>query len=334
MAIVQYPLTRATYFTNFNVMQSTSGNLTPSVIQTSTVPQETQDAFHWINNEALLRDEGALFGIAAAEIDDKLNAIESFFKTRMSEALVRKQFLEQKIQEHDLVIGVNRKEVTSLADQLEESRQKNNMLPSLVQFLAVLCVCIFNFFVVRWWLSPSIDSDLICAGIYLSGLFSFYISRAVNNPENTETEEAEKGWKINLREFAVAAGVALFICILTYRSYPAAHSVAAFLMLCIGFFAGKVLMNSIAQLKEEGGNWLQHATQRWRLKKQQKQLTKAIEQSLTSIDAARAELQEPSILLKKLEAEQEYKTRIFLSEYNLALQSRNASSKSPAKQFA
>jgi hypothetical protein len=183
-------------------------------------------------------------------------------------------------------------------------------------------------------LSPSIDSHLICAGIYLTGLFSFYISRAVNNPEAKETEEPEKGWKINLREFAVAAGVALFICILTFRSYPAAHSLAAFVMLCIIFLAGKVLMNSVTLLKEEGGNWLRYAKQRWRLKKQEKQLTKGIEQSLASIDTARADLLEPSTQIKKLEAEQEYKTRIFLSEYNLALQSRNASSKSPAKQFA
>src|SRR5688500_10914590 len=261
MATVQYPLTRATYLTNFNVMQSTSGNLTPSVIQQTTpepdtVPQETQDAFHWINNEGLLRDEGALFGIAGAEIDDKMNAIESFFKTRTAAALQKKEFLEQKIQEHDLVISVNRKQITTIADQLEESRKKNYMLPSLVQFLAVLSVCIFNFFVVRWWLSPSIDSDLICAGIYLTGLFSFYISRAVNILKNKETDEAEKVWKINLREFAVAAGVALFICILTFRSYPATHSVAAFLMLCISVIAGKVLMNSVTQLKEEGGSWL------------------------------------------------------------------------------
>ena len=149
-----------------------------------------------------------------------------------------------------------------------------------------------------------------------------------------ETEAPEKGWKINLREFIVAAGVALFICILTYRSYPAAHSIAAFLMLCISFIAGKVLMNSFSQFKEEGGNWLEYAKQRWRLGREKNKLTKAIGQSLTSIDIARTELQEPSILLKKLEAEQEYKTRIFLSEYNLALQSRNASSKSPAKQFA
>ena len=35
-----------------------------------------------------------------------------------------------------------------------------------------------------------------------------------------------------------------------------------------------------------------------------------------------------------LEAEQEYKTRIFLSEYNLALQSRQPLVKSSAKQFA
>jgi hypothetical protein len=320
-------------------MQLTSGNPTATVIQSSTaepatVPNETHDAFHWINNEGLLRDEGALFGIAGGDIMDKMNAIESFFKTRMAGAHIKKQFLEQKIQEHDLLIGINRKQVATIADQLEESRQKNQMLPSLVQFLAVLSVCIFNFFVVRWWLSPSVQSDLICAGIYLTGLFSFYISRAVNNPEAKETEEPERGWKINLRELAVAAGVALFICILTFRSYPAAHSLAAFVMLCICFLAGKVLMNSVTQLKEQGGNWLRYAGQRWRLRRQRRRFTKAIARSLNAIDSARTELLEPSTQIKKFEAEQEYKTRIFLSEYNLALQTRNASSKSPAKQFA
>jgi hypothetical protein len=320
-------------------MQLTSGNLSPSVAQPPAIEQppmiqENPDGFHWINNEGLLRDEGALFGIAGADIKDKMNAIESFYKTRTAEPMLIKQFLEQKIQEHDLVISVNRKVLADISSQLKSTREKNNFLPALLQLLAVMGVCVFNYFVVSWWLSPAVDSYLICAGIYLSGLFSFYISRTLNNEETEENVQPQKGWKINLRELAVAAGVALFICVLTFRSYPPAHSLAAFLILCIIFSAGKVLMSSFFNFKEEGSTWLHFYSERSGLKKQSKELSKAIEKSAAAIETARTEIQEPSIRLKKLEAEHEYKTRIFLSEYNLALQGRNNVTKSPAKEFA
>ena len=320
-------------------MQLTSGNLSPSVPQPPAVEQpplvqENPDGFHWINNEGLLRDEGALFGIAGADIKDKMNAIESFYKTRTAEPLLTKQFLEQKIQEHELVISVNRKALTDISNQLDSRREKSSLLPALFQLIAVSGVCVFNYFVVSWWLSPAVDSYLICAGIYLSGLFSFYISRTLKPEETEEGLPSEKGWKTNLRELAVAAGVALFICILTFRSYPPANSFAAFLILCIIFSAGKVFMGSLFNFKEEGSTWMRQYLQRSAIKKQAKELSKAMDKSMSAIETARVDIQEPSIRLKKLEAEHEYKTRIFLSEYNLALQGRNNITKSPAKEFA
>ena len=307
-----------------------------------------QDAFQWINSEGLLRDEGALFGIAAADITDKLNAIASYFKTRAASEAQKKQYLDQKMQEIDLVLSISRKELEKVkSNSGEVPRPVNNVLPLLFQVLAIVSVCVFNFFLVKWWLSPAIGSDIICLGIYLFGLFSVYMGRGLiqqlpagGAAEKRETPDdtgnpvpKKKEGKFPEREFSVAVVVALFICTLTFRFYPLEHTVAAFLLLFILFLGGKVLINTLLNLREEAAGWLRFISERFTLQKKEKRLTKSIQKSEAFLDKTRLELIEPATILKKLEAEQEYKTRVFLSEYNLALQSRAASTKSQAKQF-
>jgi hypothetical protein len=294
----------------------------------------------WITNEAILRDEGALYGIASADITDKLQAIASYFQTKLAAPLQKKEFIQQRIQELSLVTSVNNAEVERIEELLEgQKAAPNNMLPLFLQFVAVTAVCVFNFFLLQWWLNPVIKSDMICLGIYLAGLFSVYIGRGLtyslsetSEPANEET--AGKGRRTFLKEFAVAAAVAGFICTLTSDAYPLKNNIAAAVIFFLLFLVGKVLLNTFSAFRQQAAIYFRFAANRYRHRREQRLLIKKNESAEASLQTARTQLQEPETIIKKLEAEQEYKTRVFLSEYHLALESRQMATKLPGKQFA
>jgi hypothetical protein len=304
------------------------------------VTNTAKDEMSWITNESILRDEGALYGIASADITEKLQAIAGYYQTKKAVPLQKKEFIQQRIQELSLIKDVNDAEIERLEDNLEESKDiRGNMLPLLFQLLAVIAVCVFNFFLLQWWLSPVVKYDLICLGIYFAGLFSVYIGRGLSyatlEKENTLEAPAPVNGRIAfLKEFAVAAAVAVFICTLTSDAYPLKNNLAAAVIFFLLFLVGKVLVNTFAGFKEEAAGYFQVAGSRYRQRRQQRLLRKKNEKSTALLLDARMDLQEPETLIKKLEAEQEYKTRVFLSEYHLAVESRQQPAKLPGKQFA
>ena len=73
---------------------------------------------------------------------------------------------------------------------------------------------------------------------------------------------------------------------------------------------------------------------RYKARRAEKKLSGKIEGAEKALRESFEALQEPEITLAKLQAEQQYKTHVFRSEYNLALQSRQALNKPSLKQLA
>lgn len=300
------------------------------------------EEYTWIINEGLLRDEGSLYGIAAADITDKLGSITSYYQTKTAFPLQKKQYLEEKIAALRSTIESNLSALSRVKSEqatwLAGQKISYRLWPVAFQFLALLAVGSFNFFLVRYWLSPVIDSDIICMGIYLCGLFSVFIGRGIIlDPEEDEApkqREETSNRRAYIREFGVAAAVSFFICTITYSHYPVQNSVAAFLLLFLLFLCGKVLVNTLFTLKKEISGSYRLMRAGYRARKEERKLLRKNEEAEKTLQTSLEELQEPQMTLNALEAEQQYKTHVFLSEYHLAMQSRQALNKPQLKQLA
>ena len=99
------------------------------------------------------------------------------------------------------------------------------------------------------------------------------------------------------------------------------------------FLSGKILLNSVGRFRKEFSIYSQETKSNSRLRKQHKDWTEKLREAEQELELSLNNIQEPEVVLKQLEAEQDYKTHIFLSEYQLALQSRQALIKSHSKQF-
>ena len=257
--------------------------------------------YQWIINEGLLRDEGILYGIAGADIQEKTEAIRDYYRVKKAASRTKQDHLDKKI--------------TEIREQLPmPTAESSNLLPVILQLLMYAGICFFNYWLESYWLSPVFHTTSICLGLYLFGLFSVFIGRSVMYnatqslaDEKDQTRQREK-WKIYLEELGVPVTVSLFISILPARAYPIEYSVVAALFFFMLFLlGGKGLVNTLFRVRKELATGFQHLRQ----KKKSNELT-SLQGDLESTDAA----------LEELDGEEEYKIKVFTSEYKLALESR------------
>jgi len=282
--------------------------------------------YQWIVNEGLLRDEGILFGMAGAAIQEKIDAIKDYYRTRKATTSTKRDRLIKEIEDLDTELIKAKAEGAGQ----EEKAIPVNFIPAFLQLLLYAGICYFNFYLEMYWLSPELNSLFICLGLYLFGLFSVFMGRSIMyNTAQSLTEEKMAGtqrekWKIYFEEFAVPLVVSLFIAILPSHAYSLVFSVIACLLFFLLFLlAGKGLVNNFFRAKTELGRHIDHR----RKKREQKEKTKkelSLKEELTLTIAA----------LEELDGEEDYKINILTSEYNLAFENRQLTEKASMKKLA
>jgi hypothetical protein len=257
--------------------------------------------YQWIINEGLLRDEGTLYGIAGAGVQEKTDAIRDYYRIKKAASRTKQDHLDKKI--------------TEIREQLPmPDSESSNLLPILLQLLMYVGICYFNYWLESYWLSPVFHTTFICLGLYLFGLFSVFIGRSVMyntaqslTDEKGQADQREK-WKIYLEELGVPLIVALFISILPARAYPIEYSVVAGLFFFMLFLlGGKGLVNTLFRVRREMAGCFQHL----RRSKKNKALI-----------SLQGDLESTAAALEELNGEEEYKIKVFASEYKLAFESR------------
>jgi hypothetical protein len=282
--------------------------------------------YQWIINEGLLRDEGTLFGIAGAAIGDKIDAIRDYYRIRKAAARTKRELLDKKV---ETVRGETAKSLTE-KEEVEAKISSVNLVPLVLQVLLYAAICYFNFFLIIYWLTPTIHSFFICLGLYLFGLFSVFVGRSILynaaaalNGEVADSSSRER-WKIYFEELGVPLVVSLFIAILPSTNYPLRFSVIAALLLFLLFLlSGKGLVNTIFRTREEVGRLAVRARRR-----------RIHRRNLVRLDAVQEEWRQAAAELEELDGEEAYKIRILTSEYQLAFESRQLASGHPAKKPA
>jgi hypothetical protein len=128
--------------------------------------------------------------------------------------------------------------------------------------------------------------------------------------------------------------VAIFISAITFTTNSLQKNIAGFLLMVLLFLCGKVFINSLFRLRKEFSSYLSFVKARKRLNRYEKKLVRKTDEAKKLLAQAEHEIQAPETALRELQAQQEYKTHVFMSEYNLAVETRKTLNKSLAKQFA
>jgi hypothetical protein len=289
------------------------------------VKNESQ-SFQWIINEGLLRDEGTLFGIAGADIKEKITAIHDYYRIRKASAEARREQLEKEMNRVQSELAA----VLAEMNDPDEKGKTANLVPVILQLFLYGGVCYFNFFLESYWLSPVIHSAFICAGLYLFGLFSVFLGRSIMyNAAGALTDGKDAGekretWKIYLEELGVPLVVSSFICVLSANAHPAPISIIAALFFFILFLlGGKGLVNTFFRARAELGHIFKSIGRRKERKRKEEKL-KAMQGEQVGVLAT----------IGELDGEEEYKIHILTSEYRLAFESRQLAASVSVKKSA
>jgi hypothetical protein len=131
--------------------------------------------YQWITNEGLLRDEGILFGLAGAAIQDKIEAIRDYYRIKKAAPQTQRERLEKEIE--DLDADLQKTSPGAVAGENKDRRI--NLVPATLQLFLYAGICYFNFYLEIYWLSPVLHSTMIYVGLYLFGLFSVFMGRGI-----------------------------------------------------------------------------------------------------------------------------------------------------------
>jgi hypothetical protein len=282
--------------------------------------------YQWIVNEGLLRDEGTLYGIAGTAIQEKTDAIRDFYRIKKAVSRTKQEHLDK------MIADINNHLSRSLSEANDPAGVGNpsNLIPIIVQLLFYTGICYFNYWLESYWLSPVFRSTFICLGLYLFGLFSVFIGRSIMyNPAQSLTDDKgpvdrREKWKIYFEELGVPLIVSLFISILPAKAYPIQFSIVATLFFFMLFLlGGKGLVNTFFRSRKELTIYFQYL----RKKKDRKVKSK-------TLHALQNDLETTLAALEELNGEEEYKVKVFTSEYKLAFESRQLTNGISMKKLA
>jgi|GEM_PF-2331502 hypothetical protein len=327
-----------------NELSANSSHQHAAGADTTAASGKISDQYVWILNEGLLRDEGTLFGIAGVDVQDKLEAIRQYYHIKMAPFAQKKKMLDQMREGLEI-------ERTRLKDTIQafegskhhltnDNNRETNLFPLIFQLLAYAAMCYCGYLFTDYWLQNAGYETVVGIAVYCFGLFSLFAGRSIlyHSSHSSFIDGKETGrerWKIYLEEFGVAAVVSLFIGVLTYKYYGIAVSIVGFLLFFLFFvFAGKGLINNLYKCQVEFKIIRERIRVGWSAWMKRRRLAIKLRRLEKSIQKISIAAEGPETELLKLEAEQESKIRLFMSEYNLAAQGRTGLTVTQLKKFA
>lgn len=313
-----------------------NGNLAPAKVKSGEV---LNLEYQWINNEQLLREEGAVYGMLGQGLDEKLEVIQNYFNKILAALNVQ---IEGEKQALSVLIKVQEK----LQDQLEfhqsdlrnfppkPQQKSHHFWRSLTGLLIYLLIIGATFYVVYLWLLPEFSNDtlLVSLGVFLFGALSLFghFPFLLNAEEAVQQVDKRENWKLRLEEIGIPVVATIFIIAFGAPHHAWWHSLAmTSFILFVFLFAGKGLLASITTLMPQ---WQILSTNRDQLLSYHNKLNKLnagltqAEEKLKDTERLINEKQEKIAALRQSTAgaREECETRksYFISEFALAENSR------------
>ncbi|HMQ87309.1 MAG TPA: hypothetical protein PKB07_06985 [Flavilitoribacter sp.] len=320
-----------TWFSGKPSSGSQNGTVTPRHKGDEIVALEYQ----WINNEQLLREEGAVYGILGYGQDEKLDVIQKYFNKVL--ASLRVQILNT---EHSLTAYREREQ--ALLQTLENSRSTLDHFPerphrsdhhfwrTFTGLLVYQVIIAATFYATCLWLTPAfgVNTVWVTLGVFLFGALSLFghFPVLLHHEHAVQSGDKRENWKLLLEEIGIPVVATLFIICYGGPYHPWMHGIAMALFLFFVFiFAGKGLLACITaivpQWRTMQSNHLQDRTYNGNLKKVKSEI-KGTEDDLGD---TKNNIQDKESLLAALhqefagvQVECEARKAYFMSEFTLA----------------
>ena len=215
----------------------------------------------WIENEDLLREEGAVYGLAGRGLEDKQHVIRQYYKRlvvaqEIKLARTNEQINASRRQQEDLTDELNTisQEYEALVIAHQGSQHKfYRLVLGLVVYGSILA---FTFWGVYQWVAPVWTSFplLITIGIFLFGSLSLLgnWSMVYHGEEQVNKNLTRERWKTYLEEYLIPFITAVFVAIAGLKTQAIGINLAFSLGVFLVFvFTGKGLFMTILGLGEQ-----------------------------------------------------------------------------------
>lgn len=293
----------------------------------TSISQNINDAIpDWIKDDKALRDEGVIFGLTDAKVEDKLSIIKNTYKQLGSEFEKTMVLLSEKIGVLNLQIEQieqGKKEDFAKKDFHLNYQYQSHQLPRFtVAILLSSAALVGAFFIIDFGIKQKITEQhwFVSLGVYFAGLFSVYQSDSI-----FEKSTKHGFWKIMEWYFVpFAAATFVFICALDTSGWLV--SLGLFLFTA-GLFTivGRLLFTHIHAWSVDWRKWKENSVNSKFLTNTLHKVNESIAQHDEKINLIRVEkwaivpeLTESETQLSKINSERDAKIQLFLSEYELA----------------
>ncbi len=298
----------------------------PTTPVNGTSSNKTFEQYIWITNEGLLRDEGTLFGMAQADIEEKLQAIDDYFNMQKAPFGEKQSLVQQKISQDQKSKTIAFAKLDVLNQNYNAQEYKpHNFFPVAVQLLAYLAVCYFNYSLVQTWLTPVVESAFIPLGVYLFGMSGLFIGRSMlyNHNEKLSSQngsiEGREKWKIFLEEIGIPAVCSSTIVVMAWQAHSPLTSVFVGLLLFFLFlFIGKGFINLLFQARKELKSFYFNLKVNRNFRRDKRKIKKELDALENQNNVLLHEWEQVKKEMDKLNSELEYRKHLFISEYKLA----------------
>lgn len=280
----------------------------------------------WILDEKEMRDEGVIFGLTDAKVEDKVNVVKNAYKQLGSQYDKAVTLLSEKIGVLNLQIEQleqSKKEAFAKKEfHLNYSYQAHQLPRFTIAIMLSVVALVGSFFLIDFGIKQKIVEQhwFVTAGVYFAGLFSVYQSDTI-----LEGQTKHSFWKIIEWYFVpFAAAVFVFICALDTTGWMVSLGLFIFTG---GIFAlvGRLLFTHIHAWSQEWRKWKENGINSTFLNKKVETVNEKIAKYDEEINAIRAEkwaivpeLTEAESQMGKINSERDAKIQLFMSEYELA----------------
>ncbi|MFO8231739.1 MAG: hypothetical protein R6U20_03650 [Longimonas sp.] len=305
----------------------------------ASVEQEAHSVPDWITNDGLLRDEGALFGMAQAtqdQVENKVQVIRDVYEGLIAKAKHQEERLNERASHlKDKQAAIERKKEAIRANidapdvpevEGSEDHTPHTFMRHVTGFLVTVVACIGTFFLIYEQFQNEFDYALwISLGVTLAGLFSVFSPVSLlftSTRAQTQPPDAPERWKVYLVELAVPIAVSTFVVLWRVEAHLWPRLVGLWLMLTISFLVvGRLLLSTVPQMALLFKVLKRQVKVAWMRRKHRKEL-----QALRNTEQKRLEEEQDALQdaweqldsTRPLEKLCERKVRLFISEYDLA----------------
>lgn len=294
--------------------------------------------FDWLQNEALLRDEGAYYGLVTEQHpQEKLETIDSFFEEFIARIQRSIELQEEGLRYFEEEVQEGKDELAQLKQALLQAsttyhHQANDFWRLAAGVAAYSLIAFFMFWLPYELFGPAWSLPVfITLGVFLFGLVSHYRRPSWWYQDQVgDTSKKQTIWKVLLEETGIPVAATFFVLVWGASQMNVWQAISYALLLLLFFlFAGKGLLSYLSQLPPQFKIAMENIQHNRFRKSRIKQLEAEIKKQEEAIEKLRErrlklaeDKMENAVQMAQLQRKKETYKNYFLSEFQLAKESR------------